>query len=94
MSEDPATGSAALGLGVFLVACGLPPADGESSYEIAQGVDFAPGPIFERRYGGSFTARMHGRLHSDAAISRQAWRTGLPRVVLILQAGNAFSWFG
>ena len=37
--EDPATGSAALGLGVFLVASGLLPADGESSYEIAQGVE-------------------------------------------------------
>src|SRR5919108_88126 len=24
----------------------------------------------------------------------RAWRTGLPRVVLLLQAGNAFSWFG
>jgi trans-2,3-dihydro-3-hydroxyanthranilate isomerase len=39
VSEDPATGSAALGLGVFLVASGLLPADGESSYEIAQGVE-------------------------------------------------------
>src|SRR5689334_25200897 len=24
----------------------------------------------------------------------RAWRTDLPRVVLFLQAGNAFSWFG
>src|SRR5205809_3723721 len=24
----------------------------------------------------------------------RAWRTDLPRVVLLLQAGNAFSWFG
>ncbi len=39
VSEDPATGSAALGLGVFLVASGLLPADGESSYEIAQGAE-------------------------------------------------------
>jgi trans-2,3-dihydro-3-hydroxyanthranilate isomerase len=39
VSEDPATGSAAMGLGVFLVASGLLPADGESSYEIAQGVE-------------------------------------------------------
>jgi trans-2,3-dihydro-3-hydroxyanthranilate isomerase len=35
--EDPATGSAALGLGVWLVASGLLPADGESSYEVRQG---------------------------------------------------------
>lgn len=35
--EDPATGSAALGLGVWLVASGLLPAEGESSYRIQQG---------------------------------------------------------
>jgi trans-2,3-dihydro-3-hydroxyanthranilate isomerase len=37
--EDPATGSAALGLGVHLVASGLLPGDGESSYEIRQGAE-------------------------------------------------------
>ena len=37
--EDPATGSAALGLGVWLVASGLLPADGESSYTVRQGVE-------------------------------------------------------
>ena len=30
------------------------------------------------------------RLHLFA----RAWRTDVPRVVLFLQAGNAFSWFG
>jgi trans-2,3-dihydro-3-hydroxyanthranilate isomerase len=35
--EDPATGSAALGLGVWLVAAGLLPADGESAYSVHQG---------------------------------------------------------
>jgi trans-2,3-dihydro-3-hydroxyanthranilate isomerase len=35
--EDPATGSAALGLGVWLVAAGLLPADGVSSYRVHQG---------------------------------------------------------
>ena len=37
--EDPATGSAALGLGIFLVASGLLPGDGESSFSITQGVE-------------------------------------------------------
>jgi trans-2,3-dihydro-3-hydroxyanthranilate isomerase len=37
--EDPATGSAALGLGVWLVAAGLMPGDGPSSYVIRQGVE-------------------------------------------------------
>jgi trans-2,3-dihydro-3-hydroxyanthranilate isomerase len=35
--EDPATGSAALGTGVWLVACGLLPPDGTASYRIRQG---------------------------------------------------------
>ncbi|WBB65173.1 PhzF family phenazine biosynthesis protein [Micromonospora sp. WMMD812] len=37
--EDPATGSAALGLGVWLVASGLLPGDGRSSYAVSQGVE-------------------------------------------------------
>jgi trans-2,3-dihydro-3-hydroxyanthranilate isomerase len=37
--EDPATGSAALGFGVWLVAAGLLPADGDSSYTIRQGAE-------------------------------------------------------
>jgi trans-2,3-dihydro-3-hydroxyanthranilate isomerase len=37
--EDPATGSAALGLGVWLVGAGLLPADGVSSYRIHQGIE-------------------------------------------------------
>jgi trans-2,3-dihydro-3-hydroxyanthranilate isomerase len=39
VAEDPATGSAALGLGVFLVASGLLPADATSTFTIAQGVE-------------------------------------------------------
>ncbi len=35
--EDPATGSAALGLGVWLVDAGLLPRDGTSSYTVRQG---------------------------------------------------------
>jgi trans-2,3-dihydro-3-hydroxyanthranilate isomerase len=37
--EDPATGSAALGLGVWLVASGLLPGEGTSAYRIRQGVE-------------------------------------------------------
>ena len=37
--EDPATGSAALGLGVWLAAAGLVPGDASTSYEIAQGAE-------------------------------------------------------
>lgn len=37
--EDPATGSAALGLGVWLVAAGWLPGDGGSAYSVRQGVE-------------------------------------------------------
>ncbi|HEY8452668.1 MAG: PhzF family phenazine biosynthesis protein [Micromonosporaceae bacterium] len=37
--EDPATGSAALGLGVWLVGSGLLPPDGESAYTVRQGAE-------------------------------------------------------
>jgi trans-2,3-dihydro-3-hydroxyanthranilate isomerase len=37
--EDPATGSAALGLGVYLVGTGLLPGDGESTYAVRQGIE-------------------------------------------------------
>jgi trans-2,3-dihydro-3-hydroxyanthranilate isomerase len=37
--EDPATGSAALGLGVWLVASGLLPGEGESAYVVRQGAE-------------------------------------------------------
>ncbi|MFI5889491.1 PhzF family phenazine biosynthesis protein [Actinoplanes sp. NPDC051513] len=37
--EDPATGSAALGLGVYLVDAGLLPADGTSTYRVHQGIE-------------------------------------------------------
>jgi trans-2,3-dihydro-3-hydroxyanthranilate isomerase len=39
VAEDPATGSAALGLGVWLVSAGLLPGDGTSRYTIHQGAE-------------------------------------------------------
>jgi trans-2,3-dihydro-3-hydroxyanthranilate isomerase len=39
VSEDPATGSAALGLGVWLAATGLVAADGTTSYLVEQGAE-------------------------------------------------------
>jgi trans-2,3-dihydro-3-hydroxyanthranilate isomerase len=39
VTEDPATGSAALGLGVWLVSAGWLPPDGESSYRVHQGTE-------------------------------------------------------
>jgi trans-2,3-dihydro-3-hydroxyanthranilate isomerase len=45
--EDPATGSAALAHGVFLVAAGLLPGDGESSYTVRQGIEMGRPSILE-----------------------------------------------
>ncbi len=45
--EDPATGSAALGLGVWLVAAGLLPGAEESSYVVRQGVELHRPSILE-----------------------------------------------
>lgn len=41
VAEDPATGSAALGLGVFLVTNGLLASDGDSAYTVHQGAEMA-----------------------------------------------------
>jgi trans-2,3-dihydro-3-hydroxyanthranilate isomerase len=59
--EDPATGSAAAGLGLVLVAAGLAAPDGETPFEIEQGVDMGrPSALYGRveASGGSAT-RVH-----------------------------------
>jgi trans-2,3-dihydro-3-hydroxyanthranilate isomerase len=47
VAEDPATGSAALGFGVWLVTSGLLPSDGESSYVVRQGIELHRPSILE-----------------------------------------------
>ncbi|WBB72980.1 PhzF family phenazine biosynthesis protein [Micromonospora sp. WMMD1128] len=45
--EDPATGSAALGLGVWLVASGLLPGEGRTPYAVRQGIEInRPSSLF------------------------------------------------
>jgi trans-2,3-dihydro-3-hydroxyanthranilate isomerase len=47
VTEDPATGSAALGLGVWLAACGYADPDGETAYVIHQGAEIGrPSRLF------------------------------------------------
>jgi trans-2,3-dihydro-3-hydroxyanthranilate isomerase len=59
--EDPATGSAAAGLGLVLVAMGLAAPDGETAYEIEQGVDMGrPSAIVGRvEAAGGVATRVH-----------------------------------
>jgi len=79
VAEDPATGSAALGLGAWLVAAGLLPAAGESSYEIAQGLEMGRpsrlacavaadgGRAIECRVSGTVVPNAHGQVAVPAA---------------------------
>ena len=48
-SEDPATGSAAVGLGLALVAAGLAAGDGETSYRIEQGFEMGRPSVLSAR---------------------------------------------
>jgi trans-2,3-dihydro-3-hydroxyanthranilate isomerase len=74
VAEDPATGSAALGLGVWLASCGKVAADGVSSYVVEQGIEMgrpsrlscdvrcAGGLAVEGRVSGSVVPIGDGRL--------------------------------
>jgi len=74
VAEDPATGSAALAMGAWLVAAGLVAPDGESSYEIAQGIEMGRpsrlsgvvvaegGRAVECRVSGSVAPVAHGQI--------------------------------
>jgi trans-2,3-dihydro-3-hydroxyanthranilate isomerase len=64
--EDPATGSAALGLGVWLVAGGWLPADGTSSYTVHQGIEMHRPSLLEctvtAAAGAATTATVSGHV--------------------------------
>jgi trans-2,3-dihydro-3-hydroxyanthranilate isomerase len=49
IAEDPATGSAAVGLGLALVAAGLAAPEGETRYRIEQGVDMGRPSLLNAR---------------------------------------------
>jgi trans-2,3-dihydro-3-hydroxyanthranilate isomerase len=66
MVEDPATGSAALGLGVWLVASGLLPGEGDSEYVVEQGYELGRPSTLECRVtargGVAVSATVSGRV--------------------------------
>jgi trans-2,3-dihydro-3-hydroxyanthranilate isomerase len=62
--EDPATGSAAAGLGLVLVASGVAAADGDTSYEIEQGVDMGR------------PSRISGRVEAAAGVATRVHVSG------------------
>ncbi|MBO3740706.1 PhzF family phenazine biosynthesis protein [Actinoplanes flavus] len=65
--EDPATGSAALALGVWLVAAGRVPGEGVSSYRIHQGVEMKRPSRLE------CTVTASGGAAVSATVSGQVW---------------------
>jgi trans-2,3-dihydro-3-hydroxyanthranilate isomerase len=78
VGEDPATGSAALGLGVWLAACDRVAADGETSYVVRQGIEMgrpsrlecvvrcSGGEAVEGRVSGSVVPVGEGRIRPPA----------------------------
>ena len=72
--EDPATGSAAVALGVYLVVAGLVAGDGQTAYDVVQGVEMrrpsllrcsvvaADGRPVETRVSGSTVPVAQGRI--------------------------------
>lgn len=74
--EDPATGSAALGLGGWLVASGVAAADGETAYTVIQGVEM--GRPSELRCDVSTTGREIRRVRVSGRVAAVA--TGRIRV--------------
>ena len=74
--EDPATGSAALGLGVWLVAVGWLPAGGVSSYAVHQGIEMRRPSLLECTVtaveGAATTATVFGHVvpiaHGEIAV--------------------------
>lgn len=73
VAEDPATGSAALGLGVHLVAAGLLPS-GTSAYTVHQGAELQrPSALHRRRTGAN---RGPGHRHRLGGFYRQRDNSG------------------
>ena len=71
ITEDPATGSAALALGVHLVAEGLVPADGTTSYVVDQGAEMGRPSRLECQVDAAAGAAVRARVRGRAvAVSR------------------------
>ena len=62
--EDPATGSAAVGLGIALVASGGAAGEGVTRYEILQGVELGR-PSY-----------LSGRVQASGGVARTCWVAG------------------
>jgi trans-2,3-dihydro-3-hydroxyanthranilate isomerase len=78
VAEDPATGSAALGLGVWLAAGGRVAADGETSYVVIQGVEMGRPSRLECVVTCEGGAAVEGRV-TGTVVPVAAGRIRIPR---------------
>lgn len=69
-AEDPATGSAALGLGVALVATGVLPGEGESAFRVEQGAEVGRPSVLHGRVEAADGAAV--RCHVGGRVVRVA----------------------
>lgn len=71
VSEDPATGSAAAGLGIVLVASGIATPEGETAYRISQGVEMGRPSVLHGRVeataGQAMRCRVAGQVRHVAS---------------------------
>ncbi|GIF10983.1 PhzF family phenazine biosynthesis protein [Actinoplanes teichomyceticus] len=74
--EDPATGSAALGLGVWLVGAGWLPADGTSAYRVHQGAEMKRPSLLE------CTVTASGGVATSATVSGQVFPVASGRIAV------------
>jgi len=78
IAEDPATGSAALGLAVAAVAEGLLPPEGTSSFELWQGVEMGRPSVLHVEVDAVSGRAVEARVAGDVARVSRGWITAPP----------------
>lgn len=73
IAEDPATGSAALGLAVAAVAQGLLPVDGTSSFELRQGVEMGRPSVLHVEVDAASGRAVEARVSGDVVRVSRGW---------------------
>lgn len=78
IAEDPATGSAALGLAVAAVAEGLLPPEGTSSFELWQGVEMGRPSVLHVEVAATCGRAVEARVAGDVVGVSRGWITAPP----------------
>ena len=78
IAEDPATGSAALGLAVAAVAEGLLPGEGTSSFELRQGVEMGRPSVLHVQVDAAGGRAVEARVSGDVVRVSRGWISAPP----------------